>query len=264
MKKLALALVCLTSIAFFASCKQEGQPTIQVLNEEGYVQSGAVVNLDEDFDYGFVMASSPITNKELASLIIKIGDENPDTIALSGTEFTHKGTLKYEYTREIVGNSVITATVIDAAGETATASIELSINNPAQPLISRTFEWYRLGNTITGLDEFGLDWRGNYPRDTYAKLEPKEGVKLFIFQASDWTEVETDIQKAALFNTALETMHPADNYFNVNCTQANMTYDDVIGTIMPDGTCHLIHVTKSHSEYVSPVGTAVTITGVAK
>ncbi|KWW27638.1 MAG: hypothetical protein F083_2973, partial [bacterium F083] len=40
MKKLALALVCIASLAFFASCNKEGQPTIQVYNgEDGYVMA---------------------------------------------------------------------------------------------------------------------------------------------------------------------------------------------------------------------------------
>ena len=79
MKKLALALVCLVSVAFFASCTPEGDPTIQVLNEEGYVQSGDVVDVNTDFNFGFVMASNAQTGKELTSLILKIDEETPDT-----------------------------------------------------------------------------------------------------------------------------------------------------------------------------------------
>lgn len=265
MKKLALALVCFASLAFFASCKPEGQPTITVLNEEGYVQDGATVDVNTEFDFGFVMASSATTNKELSSMILIIDDETPDTIAINGTEWTYRGTLKYEATRdEIIGTSSIKAIVTDVAGQTATATINLTINQPAQPLIARTFTWYRLGNTITGLDEYGLNWRGNYPRDTYAKLEPKDGVKLYIFNSEDWTNTTTDLEKAALFNNALETMTPAENYFNVNVTQANMTYDDVIGTVLADGTCHLIHVTSSKATYLGTQGTEITITGESK
>ncbi len=265
MKKLALALVCFASLAFFASCNPEGQPTITVLNEEGYVQDGATVDVNTEFDFGFVMASSATTNKELSSMILIIDDETPDTIAINGTEWTYRGTLKYEATRdEIIGTSSIKAIVTDVAGQTATATINLTINQPAQPLIARTFTWYRLGNTITGLDEYGLNWRGNYPRDTYAKLEPKDGVKLYIFNSEDWTNTTTDLEKAALFNNALETMTPAENYFNVNVTQANMTYDDVIGTVLADGTCHLIHVTSSKATYLGTQGTEITITGESK
>ena len=265
MKKLALALVCLASVAFFASCQQNGVPSIQVLNEEGYVKDGDVIDLGDEVNFGFVMSSAIESNSPLTSLIIKIDDNAPDTVALTGTSYTYRGTLVYGLEKdEIVGNSTITATVYDATGQFATASITISLNQAAQSLVGRTFEWYRLGNTITGLDEYGLNWRGNYPRDTYAKLEPKDGVKLFIFNAEDWANTTTDVEKASLFNKAMETMTPAENYFNVNVTQANMTYDDVIGTVLADGTCHLIHVTKSRAETVTSQGTAVTITGEAK
>jgi len=266
MKKLALALVCLVSVAFFASCNQpKGQPTIAVLQEEGFVKDGDIVNLGEEVNFGFVMASSPQSNSLLKSLIIKIDDEAPDTIDIQGTEYTYKGVITYNLSKdEIVGNSTIIATVYDAVGEFATTSIKLSINQPAQPLIARTFTWYRLGNTITGLDEYGLNWRGNYPRDTYAKLEPKDGVKLYIFNSEDWTNTTTDLEKATLFNKAIETMTPAENYFKVNVTQANMTYDDVIGTVLADGTCHLIHVTTSKATSLGAQGTEITITGEAK
>ena len=265
MKKLVLALVCFASLAFFASCVKEGQPTIQVLNQEGFVQDGAVVDQNTNVYFGFVVASSPESKKELSKLVVTIDGTKWAEKDLTGmTEYTHIDTVYYEPERDIVGQSVIQAVVTDAAGQTATATITLSINEPAQPLMARTFEWYRWGNTITGLDEFGLEWKGNYPKDTYAKLIPQDGVKLFIFEAKDWNEVTTDVEKAAFFNKAIETQHTADEYFEVNVTQMDMTYNDVIGTVMPDGTCHLIHITKSHAEYVAPTGTKITITGEAK
>ena len=258
--------MCLVSVAFFASCKQEGNPTIYVLNEEGYVKNGDVVNLGEEVNFGFVMASAIETSSPLTQLIIKIDSYDPDTVALTGTSYTYKGTLVYGLEKdEIVGSSTITATVYDAAGKTASSSITISLNQASQPLIGTTFTWYRLGSNITGLDEFGLNWTGNYPRDTYAKFEPKDGVKLYIFNSEDWTNTTTDVEKASLFNNAIETMTPAENYFNVNVTQANMTYDDVIGTVLADGTCHLIHVTKSTANYLgAQQGTEITITGETK
>lgn len=262
MKKLALALVCLISVAFFASCTPEGQPTISVLNEEGYVQNGDGITSGEDFNFGFVMASSIETGAELATVAITVNDTTI-TEKISGTEFTYKGVANITLTRELP-TATITATVTDAKGETAVATITVSIEE-SQELVATPFEWYRLGVNITGLDEFGLSWKGNYPRDTYAKLEPKEGVRLYIFNSEDWTNTTDVVEKAALFNKAIEEMNPAQEYFNVNVTQAEMTYDDVIGTIMPDGTCHLIHVTKSTASYLgSQQGTEITISGEAK
>lgn len=264
MKKLALALVCLVSVAFFASCDpqvQNPEPTIAVLVEEGYVANGDVVDLNTEFNYGFVMAANTQTNKELASLIIKIDDNEPDTIALQGTEYTHRGTLKYELTSkdEIVGESLITAIVTDAAGETATASIKLSINQPALPLIARTFEWYRLGNTQTGLDQFGLYWERN-AKVTHAQIKPLDGVTMYTFASNVWDATTTDVEKAALFSDGATEISVYDNV----STTAGGNYDDVIGTKMANGTLYLIHVTKCVIDDYQSAGYPIHITGEAK
>ena len=260
MKKLALALVCLVSVAFFASCTPEGDPTIQVLNEEGYVQSGDVVDVNTDFNFGFVMASNAQTGKELTSLILKIDEETPDTLTLTGNEYTYKGTLHYEFTRdEIIGHSTITAIVTDAAGKTASTSITLSINNPALPLEAVDFEWYRLGNTQTGLEEYGLYWEKNI-KDTHAQIKPLDGVTLYSFSADKWEAVTTDVEKAALFADGAISM----TVYNNVSTSADGTYNDVIGTKMADGTLHLINVTKCVIGAFQTQGYPITISGQAK
>ena len=142
MKKLALALVCLFSVAFFASCTQEGQPTIQVYNEEGYVQDGDNVNANEEISFGFVVASSAVTNSELATLVVKVDDTEWANLDLTGyTEYTYTDVVTYETREEILGSSVITAVVTDAAGQTATATITLTVIENDQPLLSNTFNW---------------------------------------------------------------------------------------------------------------------------
>ena len=267
MKKLALALVCFASIAFMASCVktvEHPEPSIMVYaGGDNYLYDGMQVDVNVEYPFCFKVASNTETAKDLANFKVYIDDEIQVDSTISGKEFEFSGIFSYEL-REVIDETVIKAVVTDVDGKVNTATINLTVNQPALPLIGTTFTWYRLGNTITGLDEFGLSWKGNYPKDTYAKLVPQDGVKLFIFEAEDWDRVTTDLEKAAFFNNAVETLHTADEYFEVNVTQMNMTYDDVIGTIMPDGTCHLIHVTQSHTEYVAPTGTATTITGEAK
>ena len=275
MKKLALALVCLVSVAFFASCTPENpEPSIAIKVGEGYVIDGAVLDLNAEYNLGIRAASNSQTMKELSTFRIvskifsleglELASEDT-TFAISGNEYIYEEVLSYVMeAKELVAKATITATVTDVANYSKTLTINLSLNQPAIDLEETAFEWYRLGNTITGLDEYGLEWKGNYPKDTYAKLIPMDGVKLFIFGSEDWDNVKTDLDKAAFFSNAIETMHTADEYWEVNVTQGTMTYDDVIGTIMPDGTCNLIHVTGSHSETVSGQGTATTITGMAK
>ena len=129
MKKLALALVCLVSVAFFASCSPEGNPTISVIEKDGYVKDGDVIALGEDFTFGFTMASSIETNKELSQLIVYIDDDAWDTVDLKGKkEYTYEETTYFEAKKgEIVASSTIKAIVTDVAGATATASFKLDI-----------------------------------------------------------------------------------------------------------------------------------------
>ena len=68
MKKLALALVCFASVAFFASCQQEitnPEPTISVITDEGFVKNGDVIDVEQTIVYGFQMASNSQPKKEL-------------------------------------------------------------------------------------------------------------------------------------------------------------------------------------------------------
>ena len=262
MKKLALALVCFASVAFFASCtEQKGQPTIAVHQEEGYVKDGDVVNLGEEVNFGFTMATAANSKAQLSKLIIKIDDEQPDTIALTGTTYTYRGTIVYQPERdEIVGSSTISATVYDTDGEFATTSLGLSLNQTEEPLAEVDFEWYRLGNTQTGLEEYGLYWDQN-AKAPFAQIKPLTGVILYKFESSVWEEVRYETQKAAKFADGATT---AAMYNNVDVNLANGTYDDVIGTRMPDGTLHLIHVTSHRVGAQQSAGRPIYINGQAK
>ena len=263
MKKLALALMCLVSVAFFASCTQpvdNPEPTIQVCTDAGYVQDGATVDLDTDVVFGFVMASNTQTNKELANLLVTIDDHQWANVPLNRTQYTYTDTIVYTMNREdIVGTSKITAVLTDVAGQTATAEINLNINEPSEPLIAHIFEWFRLGNTQTGLEEFGLYWEKNI-KDTHAQIKPLEGVTLYTFDSSVWEATTTDVQKVAIFSDGATEISV---YNNVSTTAGN-DYNDVIGTKMADGTLHLIHVTKCVIDAYQDQGYPIHITGEAK
>jgi len=264
MKKLALALVCLVSVAFFASCDptvENPEPAIAIMNADGYLVDGAVAEIDEEYTFGFTVASNAETLEELTSLVITVDDVEYETVALSGDSYNYTGVIAWTLDRDIVGTSTIKAVVTDADGQTNSASFTVSLNYE-EPLVESAFEWYRLGNTQTGLAEYGLVWESNL-KVTHAQIKPMDGVTMFIFTAEDWTNTTTVNQAIDLFQNAIETMHPATVYNNVS-TSANDTYNDVIGTVMPDGEIHLINVTNCVIGEFTPQGYPITISGVAK
>ena len=272
MKKLALALACLVSLAFFASCNPEGQPTIGVLVEEGYVTDGASVNVNDTVNFGFSCVSSLMTGKPLASLVVNVENFDTEGTSLGSGEYARKdltGMTEYLYKDaiiystekdDLVGTSVITAIVTDEAGQIASASIVLNIYDPAQPLTAVDFEWYRLGNTQTGLAEYGLKWEMN-AKSPFAQIKPLEGVILYKFESSVWNEVTFESEKNAIFSDGATT---ASVYNNVDVNPEASTYDDVIGTRTTDGKYHLIHVTSARVGAQQNAGRPCYIYGKAK
>ena len=268
MKKLALALVCLVSVAFFASCNPEGVPTIQVLNQEGFVQDGDVVNLNEEVHFGFVMTSSLMSNKELATLVVQIDDDESltETIDLTGLyEYSYSGSITYTLRRdEIVGTSVITAVVTDAAGQIATATITLSLNQPEQPLFVTPITWVRRGANNLNADEmegYGLQWTGTY-KDPFATIKPIEGATMYVCDGTDCESIVTMSDKEAYFAKLAETGTPAESYRKIDANQS-ANYNDMLAVVYGEN-CTLIHITHAAIETITGVGTQITITGERK
>lgn len=265
MKKLAMALACLVSVAFFASCTQETpNPTISVATQEGFIQNNDVVDVPSTCVFGFNVAAE-LNGKDLTKLYVTVSDGDTtmtwadlDLTALAATRsYAYVDTL--ELRRDIIGHVNINAVVTDAAGKTATASIGFDVNEPAQPLIARTFEWRRdNGADGTGLESFGLEWKTNNSKETYAVIKPLNGAVLYRFENSEvWTNTNTDVEKAALFSELGEGIA---QFKEISTTAANKDYDIVIGTIY-NGENHLIHITHS-TAYER--GWHFTITGEAK
>jgi hypothetical protein len=265
MKKLAMALACLVSVAFFASCTQETpNPTISVASQEGFIQNNDVVDVPSVKKFGFNVAAE-LNGKDLTKLYVTVSDGDT-TITWADLDLTAlAATRSYAYVdslelrRDIIGHVNINAVVTDAAGKTATASIAIDVNEPAQPLIARTFEWRRdNGADGTGLESFGLEWKTNNSKETYAVIKPLNGAVLYRFENSEvWTNTTTDVEKAALFSELGEGIA---QFKEISTTAANKDYDIVIGTIY-NGENHLIHITHS-TAYER--GWHFTITGEAK
>ena len=276
MKKLALALVCFASVAFFASCQKEitnPEPAISVITDEGFVKNGDVVDVEQPFVYGFQMASNSQTKKELKQLTLTTyfvdleGTEElqqEEIIPLTGkTEYRFVDTVYYEVTtREVMGSIKTVATVTDVDGKINTATLNLSLNKPAEPLEEADFTWFRHGsNPAEGLEEFGLEWTGN-GKEVYAILKPVEGATLYGFGVGSdvWNEVTTDVEKVAAFTEGLHSV--MDDFRGVSAWNTK-DYDYVIGTLY-EGEYHLIHITHGQVDNNGSAGTDITITGKAK
>ena len=278
MKKLALALVCLFSVAFFASCDPEEilnqDPTIQVYEEDGYVQDGETVNTGEEISFGFVVASNPNSNKELASLLVKVDDvvwtEDGEAIDLTGmTEYTFTDVVTYEANRDqILGTSVITAIVTDAAGETATATITLTINQPDQPLFGTPIEWTRKGNnllngTAEDMASYGLEWPGNWKAPMVIIRPTNSNVMLYLCDGNDFDDIKTVSDKNAYFTNLAETATPIEKYNNIT-TNNSADYNDMLAVVNGENL-HLIRISHAEVEYLgSSIGTQIIITGDVK
>lgn len=216
-------------------------PTISVIEENGYLTDNQVVDMDVEYTFGFYMTSS---TAELSSLTINIDDGDYlqvfDIVDLSGmNEYYYVSTVFFASNKDIIGEYTFIAEVTDVNGRSNSASFTVYVNQ--QGLLSTPFVWVRTGAAEgVGLEEFGLSWQMN-SKEAFARIRPLDGVTLMVFDPSVWNEVTTDMQKAALFSGSGMVI---SEYANVSVWNSN-NYNDVIGTILPNGSMRLIHVTNS-------------------
>jgi hypothetical protein len=277
MKKLALALMCLVSVAFFASCNEiieNPEPSIQVYVEDGYVTDGQSFDYVGDtifVDFGFVMASNTQTNKKLASLVVKVDDVEWANKDLTGqTSYTYKDEVAYIFTREeVIGTSIITAVVTDEAGNTNTSAINITFNQGAQELVATPIEWVKLGHTVQDLSEYGLEWKTTNYKEPFTHIFPAEGCMLFACSGygDDFETIKTDLDLAAYFNNLAEmSVYPetinTTEYNKIDCNPANKDYNDLLITKDNEGNFHAILIKNAKVTYTT--ATQITITGQAK
>lgn len=263
MKKLALALVCLVSVAFFASCQKEaGIPSINFVAGEGYTSTDVTVDTSSLVKIGIQASSNPTTLEPLTKLYIQILNQDGERVGDTLIENINQNQYYCEFADKYpVGAWTIIATVHNSKDMTNECRIEITSIITDTPLIASTFTWNRHGGEqATGLEQFGLEWTSNGKED-FAKITPLEGVTLYEFNAEDWENINTVNQKNILFSLAMESGNEI-TLFNKVSAWTTHDYNYVIGTVMPDGTTHLMHITKG--EVSTFKGTDITITGEAK
>ena len=292
MKKLALALVCFASVAFFASCTktvEHPEPSIAVKTGElfitGSVDQPTVIDLDDEnaisYKYGFHVESNTETKKELKSLVITTdvtyfeedGQEQEiyyDTIDLTGkTSYDFEEYLFEQERNEIlVMEGTIKALVTDVDNQTniATVAFRCKVEDTPEPLIGRTIEWIRKGANLQGNTELemaamGLKWTISY-KDVFATIEPlNEDVVMYLCDGDDFDDIEFMSQKYEYFANLAENEEPIEKYRNIK-TEYGAEYNDMLAVVYGE-EYYLILIEDAEIETGS-YGTQITINGAAK
>ena len=285
MKKLALALVCMFSVAFFASCTktiEHPEPSIAVMTGEhfvtGTVDNPTIIDFDdenaENYKYGFHVESNAETKKELASLIVTWEwtdsdgnvDSFCDTIDLTGKTSYDYSDYIFEQEKATITlyDMTVKAVVTDVDNQSNTATIAYKIQMEEVALISHTIEWVRRGQNVLSADEmaqYGLQWTGSY-KDVMATIEPlNDDVILYLCDGDDFDDIVYMSDKNTYFSNLAETTEPIQKYRNIT-TNHDDDYNDMLAVVYGEDL-FLIHITYADIE-TGTYGTQITITGAAK
>ena len=174
MKKSSLFLACCIGLMLFASCKKDPiAPTITLMQGEGYLTENAHVFANEDLIVGFVATGEKLVEIEtkitkdglLLSRSIESLDELPTYTGSSHISISEAGTV------------TITGTVTDAAGQTASASINVFCEEQPNAKFVGRFEGNALSSgtlhaNITGMDPIDQEFTD---RETPVVLELAAG-----------------------------------------------------------------------------------------
>ena len=292
MKKLALALVCFASVAFFASCTktiEHPEPSIAVKTGElfitGSVDQPTVIDFDDEsaisYKYGFHVESNTQTKKELKEMVIvmdvttfeesgQVNDIYYDTIDLTGKTSYDVEEYLFEQERNeiLVMEGTIKAFVTDVDNQTnnATIAFRCKMEDTPEPLIGRTIEWIRKGANLQGNTEsemaaMGLKWTISY-KDVFATIEPlNDDVVMYLCDGDDFDDIEFVSQKYEYFANLAENEEPIEKYRNIK-TEYGAEYNDMLAVVYGE-EYYLILIEDAEIETGS-YGTQITINGKAK
>ena len=292
MKKLALALVCFASVAFFASCTktiEHPEPSIAIKTGEyfitGSVDQPTVIDYDDEnainFKYGFHVEANSETKKELKNMVITMdvisynedGQENEvyyDTIDLAGKTSYDFEDFLFVQEREIYtameGTIKAVVTDVDNQTNTATVAFKCEYEYTPVPLVGRTIEWTRKGTDLIGTTEeemaaMGLKWTGSY-KEVFATIEPlNNDVIMYLCDGDDFDDIVYLDEKFEYFSDLAETAEPIQKYRNIT-TNNDAVYNDMLAVVYGE-EYFLIRINDADIETGS-YGTQITINGKAK
>ena len=151
MRKSTLTLACLVVIALLASCKKDVQPTITLIQTEGYLTEGAQVYANDDVLVGFVLTGEKLTSIE--ATVTQNGNLISSYPQSIGEQDTYTST--FHLTIDVTGTVTITGKVTDAAGHTASLSIDVICNEKPNAKYIGHYEGTALLNGTLSLESNG-------------------------------------------------------------------------------------------------------------
>lgn len=283
MKKLALALVCFASVAFFASCQPENpEPTIAVMSGENYVtgtvENPTIIDINDpdaiNLKYGFHVESNAQTKKELASLKLSVEEIYSEeegtftydtTIDLTGkTSFDFSDFIFDQEERNIIAEATIKAVVTDVNNQTNTATIAMKLDQTAVELVEEDITWVKTGHEVQDLSDYGLIWKPLNFKSPFTHIVPAEGCTLFLVENGDedYANIVTDVDLASYYTNLTETSRPIEDYNKIDCNNS-ANYHDLLIVMDANDELHAININRA--EITTPsAGTRITITGKAK
>lgn len=270
MKKLVLALVCLVSVAFFASCEKEaGIPTINFTSGEGYISTDATIEAMTPFMFGIQAKSNPTTLEPLTKCTLQVFT-NEETKVVD-TMFVIDNQPQFNFDAQIAlpeGVYSFVATVYN--DKDMTNECRMTITSNAVNLEVKDITWVRRGSNCQNAEEmaqYGLQWTG---RDAYhANIRPlNNDCKLYVINdaADAYNEITTEFQKAVFFSNLMEHAIAVPEYRNISVASAgDKTYNDILAVIDAEGNQHLILFANANVQInTSSFGVQTTITGQVK
>lgn len=267
MKKLALALVCMFSVAFFASCVdpiEHPEPTIGFAEGEEFISANAEITTGEAAWFCIQAKANVQTNKLLKSFYFQIysGETRYYDTLINDINLA-----EYEFVTGFqfldAGTYTVSASTTDADNLAAECRLELVVN---ASLTSTPINWVKTGSNVEEttkeqLESAGLQWTGSF-KEIFATIKPTEGTQLYVRSGDDYASLLTEQQMADYYNSIFETTEPNESYRNIT-TNNDADYNDMLFTKTADGNYHAVKISHADIETGS-YGTQITITGEMK
>ena len=154
MKKSTLFLACCIGLMLFASCKKDPvAPTISVITDTGYVTENAQIFSGDDIKVGFNATGEKLTKIEITLTQNGTVINSSQATIESLTSYSHTAA----FTVEATGTVIITGTVTDANGLTATKSFNILFNEKPNAKFIGHYEGDALFTGIMKAEVTGID-----------------------------------------------------------------------------------------------------------